>query len=185
MTIPIFTGGDNIVREYLKSNSKTALYVHQSGMQFWLNVVRVLVFPISPVWSCSSSTYQQERECCHCWAAAGSVASVVMVGAAGAGSWWWMGTGRDTPQEWSASFGLVEDCCGAEHGWRSSSQLWAEGALSTERANAWRSSVAIRWTLAAVIVSGAGVVPPWLPRVAWWCFLASPRSSQRPDSWSL
>lgn len=136
-------------------------------------------------WSCSSSTHQQARGCCRCWMTAGSVASAATVAAVVAGSWWSTGTGKDTPQECSASFGPAEDCCGAEHGWRSSSQQWAKGALSTEWAEAWRSLEAIRWTLAAVSVPGAGVVPPQLSRDAWWCSLALPRSSQRLVSLTL
>lgn len=124
--------------------------------------------------SYSNSTHQQGRGCCRCWRAAGSVASAAMAAAAAAGNWWWTGTGKGTPRGCSASFGPAEDCCGAEHGWRSSSQQRAEGALSTEWAEAGRSSEAIGWRLAAVSVSGAGVVPPQHSRDAWWCRSASP-----------
>ena len=126
------------------------------------------------LWRCSSSTHQQAMVCCHCWKAAGSVSSVVMAWAAVAGSLWSTGTGKDIPWVYSASSGPAEDCCRAGHGWRSSSQLWAKGALSTEQAEAWWNWEAIRWTLPAVNVSGAGVVPLHHLGDAWWCSLCHP-----------
>lgn len=150
-------------------------FINQSDSMHW-NETRTY----SPyVWRRSRGTHQQARVCCHCWMAAGSVASAVMVVAAAAGSWWSTGTGKDTLRVCSASSGPVEDCCEAGHGWRSSSQQWAKGALSTERAEAWRSWEAIGWTLAAVSVSGAGAVPPQHSRDAWWRSSVSPRLTQR------
>lgn len=156
-----FSGEDNLLGWFqaIQANAQKAFPFPLFNMKLFMYIYTLWHMYSQYQWRYGSRTHQQVKVCCRCLMAVGSVASVVMV-AAVVGSWWSKGTRKDTPRVCSASSGPAEDCCGAGHGWRSSSQRWAEGALSTERAEVWWSWEAIRWTLAAVSVSGAGVVPP-------------------------